>query len=90
MYKINRYNISTINKINNKILKNENIILFLILILKSLILQLRKRYNVNIVGIKKGNRNFIPNLSADTIIEQGDILLVITDAKTAAELKNLK
>ena len=44
----------------------------------------------NIDGIKKGNRNFIPNLSAETIIEQGDILLVITDAKTAAELKNLK
>ena len=53
-------------------------------------LDIRKRYNVNIVGIKKENKNFIPNLSADTIIEQGDILLVITDAKTAAELKNLK
>ncbi|MGL4999678.1 MAG: potassium channel family protein [Cetobacterium sp.] len=53
-------------------------------------LDIRKRYNVNIVGIKKGNRNFIPNLSPNTVIEQGDILLVITDAKTATELKNLK
>lgn len=52
-------------------------------------LDIRKKYNVNIVGIKKGNKNFIPNLSPETTIEQGDILLVITDAKTANELKNL-
>lgn len=58
---------------------------------KSLIeLDIRKKYNVNIVGIKKENRNFIPNLSPDTVIEQGDILMVITDARTATELKNLK
>lgn len=58
---------------------------------KSLIeLDVRKKYNVNIVGIKKENRSFIPNLSPDTVIEQGDILMVITDAKTAEELKNLK
>lgn len=58
---------------------------------KSLVeLDVRKRYNVNIVGIKRGNGNFIPNLSPNTIIERGDILLVITDARTATELKNLK
>lgn len=53
-------------------------------------LDIRNKYNINIVGMKKGNDNFMPNLSADTIIEKGDVLLVITDAKTADDLKNLK
>lgn len=50
-------------------------------------LDIRNKYNINIVGMKKGNDNFMPNLSADTIIEKGDVLLVITDAKTADDLK---
>ncbi|MCJ8342116.1 MAG: TrkA family potassium uptake protein [Cetobacterium sp.] len=53
-------------------------------------LDVRKKYNVNIVGIKKEDQSFSPNPSADTIIEQGDVLLVITDSKTADYLENLK
>ncbi|MBC2856581.1 MAG: TrkA family potassium uptake protein [Cetobacterium sp.] len=53
-------------------------------------LDVRNKYNVNIVGIKKEDQSFKPNPSADTIIEQGDVLLVITDSKTADYLENLK
>ena len=53
-------------------------------------LDIRKKYNVNVVGIKKEDQSFKPNLSADTLIEKGDVLLVITDNKTADYLENLK
>lgn len=53
-------------------------------------LDIRKKYNVNIVGIKKENQSLTPNPSADSLIEKGDILLVITDTKTADYLENLK
>ncbi|MDU1911319.1 TrkA family potassium uptake protein [Fusobacterium sp.] len=53
-------------------------------------LDIRKKYNVNVVGIKKEDQSFQPNLSADTLIEKGDVLLVITDNKTADYLENLK
>ena len=53
-------------------------------------LDIRKKYNVNVVGIKKEDQSFRPNLSADTLIEKGDVLLVITDNKTADYLENLK
>lgn len=53
-------------------------------------LDIRKKYNVNIIGIKKKDKGFIPNLSANTVIEKDDTLMVITDIKTAGKLKNLK
>ncbi len=53
-------------------------------------LGIRNNYNVNIVGIKKGNGTLDPSPKADSIIEKDDILLVITDAKTAKQLENLK
>ena len=53
-------------------------------------LDIRKKYNVNIVGIKKENQPLTPNPSAESLIEKGDILLVITDTKTADYLENLK
>lgn len=53
-------------------------------------LDIRKKYNVNIVGIKKENHPLTPNPSAESLIEKGDILLVITDTKTADYLENLK
>lgn len=53
-------------------------------------LDIRKKYNVNVVGIKKEDQSFKPNLSPDTPIEKGDVLLVITDNKTADYLENLK
>ena len=53
-------------------------------------LDIRKKYNVYVVGIKKEDQSFRQNLSADTLIEKGDVLLVITDNKTADYLENLK
>lgn len=52
--------------------------------------EIRKKYNVNIVGIKKEDQRFTPNPNANTLIEKGDVLLVITDSKTADYLENLK
>ncbi|WP_372712896.1 TrkA family potassium uptake protein [Ilyobacter sp.] len=53
-------------------------------------LGIRNKYNVNIVGIKKSNGLLDPTPRADSIIEKDDILLVITDAKTAKQLEDLK
>lgn len=49
--------------------------------------EVRKKYNANVVGIKRGGSRFIPNPSPDTIIEENDILIVTTDSKTANRLK---
>lgn len=53
-------------------------------------LDIRRKYNVNVVGIKKENDSLKPNPLPDSLIEKGDILLVITDTKTADYLENLK
>ena len=37
-------------------------------------LDVRNKYNINIVGIKKANEEFLPNPTANIIIEEGDIL----------------
>lgn len=52
--------------------------------------EIRKNYNATVVGIKKEDETFQPNPSAYTKIEKGDILILITDAKTAEFLENLK
>ncbi len=52
--------------------------------------EIRKNYNATVVGIKKEDETFQPNPSAYTKIERGDILLIITDTKTAEILENLK
>lgn len=52
--------------------------------------EIRKNYNATVVGIKKEDESFQPNPSAYTKIEKGDILLMITDTKTAEFLENLK
>lgn len=58
---------------------------------KSIIeLDIRKKYNSNVVGIKKEDQSFNPNPLATTVIEKGDILLVITDSKTADFFENMK
>ena len=58
---------------------------------KSIIeLDIRKKYNSNVVGIKKEDQSFNPNPLATTVIEKGDVLLVITDNKTADFFENLK
>ena len=58
---------------------------------KSIIeLDIRKKYNSNVVGIKKEDQSFNPNPLATTVIEKGDVLLVITDSKTADFFENLK
>jgi len=51
---------------------------------------MRNKYNINIVGIKKLDNAFIPNPPADTILEEGDILLVITNSDTIKELEKMK
>ncbi|RXZ69234.1 TrkA family potassium uptake protein [Fusobacterium necrophorum] len=52
-------------------------------------LNVRNKYNANIVGIRKANDIFYPNPAAETLIEKGDILVVITDSKTARTLESL-
>lgn len=52
--------------------------------------EIRKNYNATVVGIKKEDESFKPNPTADTKIEKGDMLLLITDIKTAEILENLK
>lgn len=51
---------------------------------------IRATYNANIVGIKKEDESFQANPNAFTTIEKGDILVMITDSKTAEILENLK
>lgn len=51
--------------------------------------QIRKKYNVNVVGIKKYTGKFIPNPGAQEKIEENDILIVVTDSKTAKALNGL-
>lgn len=52
-------------------------------------LDIRNKYNVNIVAIKKNNGKFLPNPMANTIIEEGDILVVITDKKTVRSFSEI-
>ena len=52
-------------------------------------LNVRNKYNANIVGSRKANDVFYPNHAAETLIEKGDILVVITDSKTARTLESL-
>lgn len=52
-------------------------------------LNVRNKYNANIVGIRKANDVFYPNPAAETLIEKGDILVVVTDSKTARTLESL-
>lgn len=52
--------------------------------------EIRNKYNVNVVAIKKNEGSFLPNPAANTLIEEGDVLLIITDKKTAHSFENLK
>ncbi|MDC7954301.1 TrkA family potassium uptake protein [Fusobacterium simiae] len=52
-------------------------------------LDVRNKYNINVVGIKKSGGKFIPNPTANIIIEEGDILVVITDRKTVKSFNDL-
>ena len=52
-------------------------------------LDVRNKYNINIVGIKKANEEFLPNPNANVIIEEGDILVIITDKKTVESFNKL-
>ncbi|MBQ3438313.1 MAG: TrkA family potassium uptake protein [Fusobacterium sp.] len=50
---------------------------------------LRNKYNSNVVGIRKKDGTFIPNPIATTVIDEADILLIITDKKTAHSFEKL-
>ena len=52
-------------------------------------LDVRNKYNINIVGIKKASEEFLPNPNANVIIEEGDILVIITDKKTVESFNKL-
>ena len=52
-------------------------------------LDVRNKYNINIVGIKKANEEFLPNPTANVVIEEGDILVIITDKKTLESFNKL-
>ncbi len=51
--------------------------------------EIRKNYNANVVGIKKYHGKFIPNPNPNTEIEENDILIMVTDSKTANVLNGL-
>lgn len=52
-------------------------------------LNFRNKYNANIVGLKKIDGNFIANPLANTIIEEKDILLIISDKESAKKIEKL-
>lgn len=52
-------------------------------------LDIRNKYKSNVVGVRKNNDVFIPNPVATTVVEEGDILLIITDKKTAHSFEKL-
>lgn len=53
-------------------------------------IELRKKYRANIIAIRKANGYEDVSPNADSIIEEGDTLIIATDAKTARELERLK
>ena len=52
-------------------------------------LDVRNKYNMNIVGIKKSKGEFLPNPTANVVIEEGDVLVIITDKKTVESFNKL-
>ena len=52
-------------------------------------LDVRNKYNINIVGIKKSKGEFLPNRTANVVIEEGDVLVIITDKKTVESFNKL-
>lgn len=52
-------------------------------------LDIRNKYNINIVGIKKSKGEFLPNPTANVVIEEGDVLVIITDKKTVESFNKL-
>ena len=53
-------------------------------------IELRKKYKANIVAIKKANGHEDVSPAADSVIEEGDTLIVVTDSKTARDLERLR
>ena len=52
-------------------------------------LDVRNKCNINIVGIKKSKGEFLPNPTANVVIEEGDVLVIITDKKTVESFNKL-
>ena len=52
-------------------------------------LDVRNKYNINIVGIKKSKGEFLTNPTANVVIEEGDVLVIITDKKTVESFNKL-
>ena len=52
-------------------------------------LDVRNKYNIKIVGIKKSKGEFLPNPTANVVIEEGDVLVIITDKKTVESFNKL-
>ena len=52
-------------------------------------LDVRNKYNINIVGIKKSKGEILPNPTANVVIEEGDVLVIITDKKTVESFNKL-
>lgn len=52
-------------------------------------LKIRNKYNVNIISIKKPGGEMLMTPGGDSMIEKGDTLILMTDAKTAKELEEL-
>ncbi|WP_022819251.1 potassium channel family protein [Fusobacterium russii] len=50
---------------------------------------IRNKFKSNVVAIKKKDETFLPNPTARTVIEEGDVLLLITDKETAHSFEEL-
>lgn len=53
-------------------------------------LELRKRYHVNVIGIKKISGDLVMTPLPDTIIKENDTLMLIANVKTIKELEELE
>lgn len=53
-------------------------------------IELRRKYKANIIAIRKASGEEDVSPSADSIIQEGDTLIIVTDVKTARELEKLK
>ena len=48
-------------------------------------LDVRNKYNINIVGIKKSKGEFLPNPTANVVIEEGDVLVLGQDMQVVKQ-----
>lgn len=53
-------------------------------------LDIRKKHNVNILGINRGKENFIGNITPDTSIKPGDSLVILGKLEEINKIQLMK